>query len=192
MTAQDEPRFAELMLALSETFREPLSSLRAALYFDALASLSIEQVEQAVRLAVKGKTFFPKPAELLELVDGSDDEQAASAWTAFCSAVSRCGYTRIPNLPDATMETVRVVFGNWKAACAALPAVSGERGPELQGWRKQFIASYANTKRRQAVGELQAAPSLAGLIADVRAWEQTQKPKQITDSRQRAEKAQAS
>lgn len=183
MTLDDKPRFAELMLALSETFREPVSSIRAELYFDALAYLPIESVEQAVRLAVKSKTFFPKPAELIELVEGNDNEQAAEAWTSFCAAVSRFGYTRTPDLPEATMETVRVVFGNWKAACAALPAVSGDRGPELQGWRKQFMASYANTKRRQALGELNAAPSLAGLLKGIREWEEKQTPKQIEKAR---------
>ncbi|MDQ3171345.1 MAG: hypothetical protein M3Q55_14515 [Acidobacteriota bacterium] len=160
------------MLALTETFREQMSPLRATLYFDALSALSIEQVEHAVRLAVKSKTFFPKPTELIELVSGSDTEQASEAWTAFCQEVSRVGYTGSPKLPEATLETVRVLFGNWKAACSSLPSLNGDRGPELQGWRKQFIASYADTKRRQALGELNAAPSLSGLIADIRAWEQ--------------------
>lgn len=171
MTPDDAPRFAELMLALSETFNEPVSAIRAEMYCDALRDLPIASVEHAVRLAVKSKTFFPKPAELRELVEGSAQEGAEAAWMQFVAAVSRFGYTRIPDLPEPVMETVRVVFGNWKAACGSLPAPDGDRAPEFMNWRKQFIAAYANTKRREAIGELQAGPSLAGLIGAVKDWE---------------------
>jgi hypothetical protein len=159
-------RFAELMMALGETFRESVSDLRAELYFDALSDLTIEQVEQAVKLAVRGKTFFPKPSELRELVTGNDSDEAALEWAKVQREVSRIGYMRQPSLSAQTMEAIRVVFGGWKQLCGALPSPESDRAPELMGWRKQFVAAYGDTKRREVRGELTAAEATKAL-ADI-------------------------
>lgn len=175
MTERDGDRFTNVLLALAELYKNPVSDRLANLYFDVLRDLTIEQIEQAAHLWMRDGKWFPKPVELRGLIEGSVEEGAEEAWMQFCSAVSRFGYTRQPQLPEAVMETVRVVFGNWRAACAALPSATSDRGPELMGWRKQFISAYANTKRREAIGELQAGPTLSGLLAGVRDWEVKQK-----------------
>lgn len=172
MTEDNRARFAELMFGMGETFNEPVSSVRAGAYFDALSDLPIESVEQAVRLAVKQSKFFPKPVELRECITGNQTDEAATEWALFQREVSRTGYTRTPELSAATMETVRVLFGSWRTACASLPSPDSDRAPELMNWRKQFIQVYGDTKRREALGELNAGPSLTGLISDIHAWEQ--------------------
>lgn len=174
MTPENRARFAELMFGMGETFNEPVSSVRAGAYFDALSDLPIEGVETAVRLAVRTLKFFPKPVELREMVEGAKGDEAALAFAAFQKEVSRVGYMHQPSLPEATMNTIRVVFGSWRAACAALPSPDSERAPELMGWRKQFVAAYGDSKRREALGELQAAPQLAGVIAGINDWRQKQ------------------
>src|SRR5690606_33933929 len=123
---------ASLMLALSETFNEPVSETRAGMYFDALSELTIQEVEQAMRLSLRRSKFFPRPAELLELVSGSAEDQADEAWQSVINAVRRVGAYRTPTLDDAAMDTVRRLFGTWSRACQQLPA----GGPELLGWRK--------------------------------------------------------
>lgn len=162
MTAADGDRFSELLLALSETFKEPISETRAGLYFDALSDLSIEQLEQAVRLALRRSKFFPRPAELLDLVTGSPEEQADEAWAAVLDAVRRVGAYKTPALEESAMETVRRLFGTWSRCCQQLPA----GGPELLGWRKTFIAAHQQSHRRREVAALLAAPALAGLLPE--------------------------
>lgn len=162
MTGADVDRFSELMLALSETFNEPFSETRAGLYLDALSNLSIEQVEQAVRLSLRRSKFFPRPAELLELVAGSAEDQADEAWQAFVNAVPSVGAYRRPNLDEATMDTVRRLFRTWPDACQRLPP----GGPELLGWRKAFIAAYQQSHRRREAAALLASPALAGLLPE--------------------------
>jgi hypothetical protein len=181
MTSADAVRFAELMLALSETYREKVSDLRAELYLDALRDLPIESVEKAVRLAIRTLKFFPKPVELRELVTGNTDDEAAREWALVQREVSRVGYMRQPNLPPATMEAIRVVFGSWRSLCGSLPSPDSDRAPELMNWRKQFVNAYDDAKKREARGELPAAgaANLAGLIAEVREWEGKREPQQI-------------
>lgn len=173
MTDTDRPRFAELMLALSETFESQVSSLRMQLYFDSLRDVPIESVTSAVQAAIDRLKFFPKPVELRELIAGPVADTAALAWADFVSEVSRVGYMRTPSLPATTMETIRIVFGGWRQACGALPAADGERAPEFMGWRKQFIAAYGDTTRREAAQALTTGEA-KNAIADIAAWRQKQ------------------
>lgn len=173
MTDADRPRFAELMLALSETFESQVSSLRMQLYFDSLRDLPIESVTSAVQAAIDRLKFFPKPVELREMVDGPVADAAALAWAEFTREVGRVGYMRTPSLPATTMETVRIVFGGWRQACGSLPAPDSERAPELMGWRKQFIAAYGDTTRREAIQALTTGEA-KNAIADITAYRQKQ------------------
>lgn len=66
MTAEDRPRFAELLAVLSETFNEPVSETRATAYWLALHTLPLDAIRHAVSQAIQTCRFFPKPVELLE------------------------------------------------------------------------------------------------------------------------------
>jgi hypothetical protein len=173
VTDADRSRFAELMYALSETFDTKVSALRVQLYFDALVDLPIAAVERAARLAVGTLRFFPKPTELRELVQGNVEDEAGIAWAAFQREVSRVGYMREPDLPAATMDAIRLVFGDWRRACASLPSPDSDRAPELMGWRKQFIAAYGNVRRREERGELTSGEA-KDLLASVVTYRQKQ------------------
>lgn len=161
------------MLALSEFFKTPVSERLAGLYFTALKDMSIDDVEQSAASAFQRLKYFPKPVELRELVEGSATDEAALAWAAFTREVYRVGYMRQPSLPPVTLEAVRIVFGSWQAACGSLPAPDSDRAPELMGWRKQFIAAYGDTTRREAVQALTTGEA-KNILADITAYRQKQ------------------
>lgn len=162
MTADDAPRFAELMAGLAETYAEPISKVRGSMYFDALSDLTIDQVELGVRLALRRSKFFPRPAEIREHVEGNTDDRAAEAWASLMNAIRRVGYVRLPELEPATMETVRRLFGTWRRCCELMPA----GGPELQGWQKRFTTMYAGAENRAQAAALLSGPTLAGFLAE--------------------------
>lgn len=176
MTATDTTRFAHLMMVLQEVFGgPPLTDLRTELYFDSLRDLPIEEVEKGVRLCRDTCTYFPKPVEIRQAVEGLGGDEAAREWGMLVREISSVGYTmrRQPDLSPTAMEAVRVVFGNWHRACGANIGAGGDTGPESMGWRKQFIAAYGEAKRRESVALLDAAPSLSGLIEGIKTWERS-------------------
>ena len=145
MTGQDAAVFAEAMHALGETFNEPVSPIRTEAYFDALSDLSIEQVNGAVRLALRSCKFFPKPIELREMIAGRPDANADAAWGELTREIARVGYLGTPKFSDErTRRTVREVWGSWARLCETLP---GE-GPELVGWMKQFKSGWQSQDTR--------------------------------------------
>lgn len=117
MTAADARVFAAELAGLAEVFGETLSDVRARLYFDALSSLTLDEVRAAMRRAIQRCRFFPKPAELLELLQGSADDQAEVAWSRFLHALTHHGTYTSVDFGDPTLHAVlETQFGGWHEA----------------------------------------------------------------------------
>ncbi|HXJ36986.1 MAG TPA: hypothetical protein VMS22_23360 [Candidatus Eisenbacteria bacterium] len=67
MTKDDRAVFGRHLIALAETFAEPMSSARLYGYFAALTELPLPAVLRAIETALSTARFFPRPAELREL-----------------------------------------------------------------------------------------------------------------------------
>src|SRR5438270_8477576 len=97
------------LVAMAEVFREPLTAELLAMYVDSLADLSDEQIRLSVGRAIRELKWFPKPAELRELVGCNpreeQDAETRKAW-------------------DVATEFARKYVGN---------DVYGNYGPE-HGW----------------------------------------------------------
>lgn len=145
MTDQDRIQFAEAMHVLAETFGESMTELRTEGYFDALRDFDIQQVNVAVRHALKACRFFPKPVELRELVTGDAEETAQAAWDAVLREIRRVGYVGTPKLEPRALRAVNELWGGWRRLCETLP----NEGPELVGWIKQFKTTYASVERSE-------------------------------------------
>jgi hypothetical protein len=155
MTDADRAAFAKGLFVLGETFKEPVSELRAEAYFDALRDLPLEPVLVGMRAANGSLRFFPRPVEIRELVEGNVADQADTAWAQLLTLVRRVGYTGKPEWADPVLErTAKELYGGWGALCARLPS----EGPELLGQAKLFKATYAAYARRASVERL-ALPS---------------------------------
>lgn len=72
MRRDDYRPFAQEMARLSEIFSEECSALRVTAYFEALEGYSLLSVVNAMRRAVKNSKFFPRPAEILVLLEEPD------------------------------------------------------------------------------------------------------------------------
>lgn len=161
MTNRDRGRFAELIGALAETFDESLSVLRLEIYFEALGDLELGTVERAVIEAARTLKFFPKPAELRALIEGSPEDRAELAWMEVLQQVRFVGYYGTPTFTDpAITRAIRDLFGGWPALCERLPG----DGPELLGWAKQFKTVYGvYQKRERARRQLPSVPRMPEL-----------------------------
>lgn len=143
MTATDRPRLAQFLAVLGEAFNEPVSEIRAEAYLFALEDVSIETLEGIGKRALNLR-FFPRPADLRQLIEGTTEHESELAWLNVLKEVRRVGYTGVPALSPASLETIRSLWGGWARLCQTLP---GE-GAELLGWAKQFRGSYGAVRER--------------------------------------------
>jgi hypothetical protein len=161
----DRAAFAEGMIALCETFNEPISDIKVEAYFDALSEFSIGQVNGAIRLAMRQSTFMPRPASLREFIQGNASENADAAWGAVLREIRRVGYMGSPQLEPRALKAVNELWGSWRRLCETLPA----EGPELVGWVKQFKGVYGSVELSE-----QRQLSMAALAPNVRQFIQAE------------------
>lgn len=164
--------FGLQLVALGEVFNEPVSAARLELFLRLVEDLPYDALRQAVVSHGRTATFFPKPAELRQIVLGQIEDQAELAWTALLREVRRVGWLGTPRWPDVATEAAALGLfgGSWRALCEHLPA----GGPELLGFRKQFVALYGATARQARAAALppsrdEAKAALADLKTELQA-----------------------
>lgn len=143
MTDRDSVEFARLFTLLSETFNKAVSDSLAEIYFRTLKDFTIEQITHAVEQAIATKKFFPKPAELRELLVGNPEDRASNAWAAFLEAAANGGTASVQFADRATAMAMDATFGSWLEACRLLSAGGTDaRGKQVGGCTDEMLASY--------------------------------------------------
>lgn len=145
--------FSKAMMVLGETFNEPVSAVRIEAYYAALLDLNAAAVMAAMQQCMRSCRFFPKPAEIRELVEGDPETRSDGAWGEVLRAIRTVGYMRFPAFEDPRiMPAIRDVWGSWERLCSTLPS----EGPELVGWIKQFKSAYRSVGARADQAQLMA------------------------------------
>ena len=153
MQLSDRDAFFDALTTVAEAFDKKLSPQLMALYFEVLTDYSLEVLQVAMAQAMTSCRFFPKPVELIELMDGRPEEHAEQAWTQVYAALNSAGTYRSLSCADAvTAETIRVIWRSWPEA-ATLPRPESDDGPMYQVTHKEFLAAYQRLARRQHDGE---------------------------------------
>lgn len=163
---QDWDRFRRVIAALGEAFERKLTPTLAELYWAALERFTIEEVEFAGRRAIELKVFFPKPVELISLIEGEPGDRAAIAFDQVERAVSSVGTHRDVVFDDPVIHRVITSMGGWEAY-GCLP--DGEKD---RTWRrKEFERLYQTHSRTDGEPVLVLSGSMAGqTITSAPAW----------------------
>jgi len=151
MNEQDKKKFHELMVGAGEVYGKDITKPLLSLYFNALEDLSIEQVSHAFTSHVKstGKegTFFPKPADLIRQIKGSEEDRKAStddramiAWACIEREMSRIGSYQPLNLEDKQALATVKSMGGWSKLCETTY-------DQLPFRRREFIKMYETFER---------------------------------------------
>lgn len=109
-------RLAEIMAGLGEIYGKSISTMMVDLYWEALRGFNFEQVNRAVQLHLRnpdGGQFFPRPADLMRHLVGSNHDKALSAWAKLDKAVRTVGPYRTVVFDDAVIHAVVVDMGGW-------------------------------------------------------------------------------
>lgn len=145
MNKQDDLEFAKVMMALSEIFdggREP-SPLKVELYFQSLRDYQIEDIKNAVSVMIRTRVFpsFPKPAEIIQEINGTAKDRSLSAWILVTDAIRRHGSYESVQFEDSVIHSVVDVMGGWPKLCQT-------NEDELKWKQKEFENLYQVIGRR--------------------------------------------
>ena len=132
--------FAKDIILLAEIHGKEMSDGIIGMYFKALSDYSIETVADALSRAVKECKWFPKPVELIELMQGKPiaiEDRAQVAVTKILDHLHTWGSTKMPDLADDPIAlhlmSMRWPYGTWAADVLT---------SEIKWWTKEFIEAY--------------------------------------------------
>lgn len=158
MKNEDKRAFFDLMMAAGEVYGREVTQPMAAIYFSALANVSIEQVQEAMMAHMQNPDsgqFFPKPADIIKQMTGTTKQQdaaiedrAAVAWACIERDIRRIGSYGTLKLDDKQALATIKAMGGWQSICQTETS-------KMEWKRKEFIRMYETFERTP----LEALPS---------------------------------
>ncbi|SIO26006.1 DUF6475 domain-containing protein [Halodesulfovibrio marinisediminis] len=148
--------FLKRFLGLCELFGVAADEFKTELYFRALSGFSAQEVVRGIDRAVTQCRFFPKPVELLELIQGCPEDIAEVEAGKVVEAVKRVGSWKSVVFDDAvTAAVVEQGFGGWVKLCSDMTA------RDEKWFRKDFCRLYVSFARQN----VRVTGALAGQAA---------------------------
>jgi hypothetical protein len=110
---KNKEKFKQYMTGLGELFDKIISKTLMDIYWKALESFTDEACERAFNNLISTSKFFPKPADFLEVLTGSNGDRALNAWLIVEKTVKTIGpYTSV-RFEDPVIHGVIDSLGGW-------------------------------------------------------------------------------
>lgn len=140
----DKSKFANIMSGLAEMYKQTLSEFMLDMYYAILKDYEYEQVERAIKKVMSNYKYstLPKPADILEYLEGTRDDKALIAWLQAKEAVSKGGYYASIVFKDPIIAHVLNELGGWQEFCCA-------QIKDLPFIEKRFLDMYRLLEKRE-------------------------------------------
>jgi hypothetical protein len=114
----DAEAFAELLATVGEFYDANISAARHAMYFGALLEFDFDIVRAAMNKHVATSKYFPKPADIRDLIEGTESERDANVWLSLNAAIRRVGVWQSVIIEDPYLaDAIIRIWGSWVACC---------------------------------------------------------------------------
>ena len=137
---KDKKLFQEYMTAVSELFDREISKTSIQIYWQTLSQYTDEQCKVAFDMAIRTLKFFPKPAELIELIPGevvSVEDKALVMAHEIAAHLKAYGSGKFPDLHGDKIAhhlmTRRWPYREWGSQVL---------DSEMHWWVKEFSEAY--------------------------------------------------
>ncbi len=161
----DKRKIAEAFTALCELHDKKISLFARKMYVESLKGFSADQITLAISQSIREHKWFPKPAELIELITGPTPqiEDIAETQANFViSQVRKLGSWRTPVFVDPITRDLMNSRFNFTSLCQQTES-------DMQWFAKQFKIAYRTciamdegNKRIEMTGKLKKLVSGIG------------------------------
>lgn len=139
MQETDKLKFLNLLTGVCSVYGKTMNEPLLEIYWQALARFEFDAVNRAFNSHVnnpdKGQ-FMPKPADVVEFLEGTKQTQSLQAWTKVLTAIKNIGAYPSLVFDDAIIHAAIEEMGGWIELCR----VSTE---QLQFRAQEFSKRYA-------------------------------------------------
>jgi hypothetical protein len=148
MTLNDKAELGKILLGTASIYNYQLNDIGIELYTNALEQYDLESIKMAINAHVRESQFFPRPADLIKLIEGGGvEDKAQLVWQSLIKCLEDHAYWGTVEFPVEIADAIDTVFGGW----GKLSELTFE---ELK-WRQKHFTDYARiVLRRGLSGEM--------------------------------------
>lgn len=120
MTEGDMAGFRDMMLGMSEIYRQEITKFGAQMWFDDLRKYTLDQIREAFsahRRDRKNGQFMPKPSDIIRHIEGAPDELSTQAWSKLIGAIKSVGSYSSVCFDDPVIHACVSEMGGWSKVC---------------------------------------------------------------------------
>ena len=132
-TEEESTQIGQALISLGELYRTEMAEGLTKMYLRVLEPYPATEVIRAMEGAIQTCRYFPKPVDLIDLINGPPGERAVESWTALQDAIRHYGKYKSIFFEDGRTSALIEYFGGWVEIC------SSWRDSELQFRRDEFI-----------------------------------------------------
>ena len=140
--------FYEKLTIIGEIYNREVSEHLFKIYWNVLEGYEIEDVSRAFEAHMKNTDsgqYFPKPADIIRLIEGSGETKALKAWTKVDWASSRIGVYKSVAFDDPIIHAVISDMGGWDSFCLCDLDETPFKGSEF---RKRYMGYVNNPPQK--------------------------------------------
>jgi len=116
-SSEERSRFIKDLTAVAEMYARELSETTLAMYMEILQKYPYWMVKRAILAYVQNfsgrASFFPKPGDLIALIEGNPDDRAVSMWMEVLEALEKIGTYHSVKFRDPLVNVCIAKLGGW-------------------------------------------------------------------------------
>ena len=171
---KNKKKYMEFMNGMAAVFDREVNKILIDVYWKILEPFTDEQCEGAFNKIITTSKFWPKPAEIIEIIQGDGSEKAVLAWIKADKAVRNHGPYVSVRFDDPVIHGVIEILGGW-AKFQECP------GDEWKWRQKEFERLYGIVESRG--GKVpEYLPGSVEINNNARGYHVERKPVMIGDS----------
>lgn len=114
---KNKTKFKEFMTIIGELKDKQITPVLSKVYWKALEPFTDDQCQKAFNLIILSLKFFPMPCDIIEAIQGKQENQSVLAWIKVIKAIRRIGAYQSVKFDDPVIHSVIEVMGGWPALC---------------------------------------------------------------------------
>ena len=117
----DKERFIQVLSGLCDLYGKSASEFIFNTYYEIFKDYTNEALEGAIKKCLRERVYstLPKPAEILEFLEGTRDDKALIAWLQAKGAASKVGHWHSVEFKDPLISHCLQELGGWIGFCSA-------------------------------------------------------------------------
>ena len=170
MQSTDLEKFVKIINVVGEVYGKEVSEMLLKVYWKALKRFPLADVQRAFNRHVQNPTngqFWPKPADLIRLLDGDPESRAMIAWRKVLDAIEGVGSYQTVVFDDPVIHMALENLGGWLEVCKVTDDELPFLAKRFEVAYRGFAARPALKYPKQFIGSIEHQNRLHGFEDDI-------------------------